>query len=204
MAKVPDTSVTLLRDLACDTQHARWGEFVARYKPMMESFMFEHFPSVDAEDVIQETLIALIRVFPIYHYVPNEKGSFHNYLTGILRHKVLKMAARESARTSLHEAYAKEPTSREKPEKTGGEDWRDSVFEIALQQYMADETINERTRQIFVRVAVNGEKPEAVAKAFGIERNAVDQIKRRSMVRLRELVKALEQVDDVWLGNKGV
>lgn len=204
MAKVPDTSVTLLRDLACDTQHARWGEFVARYKPMMESFMFEHFPSVDAEDVIQETLIALIRVFPIYHYVPNEKGSFHNYLTGILRHKALKMVARESARTSLYEAYAKEPTSREKTEKTGGEDWRDSVFEIALQQYMADETINERTRQIFVRVAVNGEKPEAVAKAFGIERNAVDQIKRRSMMRLRELVKALEQVDDVRLGNKGV
>ncbi len=204
MAKVPDTSVTLLRDLACDTQHARWGEFVARYKPMMESFMFEHFPSVDAEDVIQETLIALIRVFPIYHYVPDEKGSFHNYLTGILRHKALKMVARESARNSLHEAYAKEPTSHEKPEGAGSEDWRDSVFEIALQQYMADEAVNERTRQIFARVAVNGEKPEAVAKAFGIERNAVDQIKRRSMMRLRELVKALEQVDDVRFGNKGV
>lgn len=75
MANIPTTSTTLLRDLACDTQHARWGEFVARYKPMMELFMAVNFPSLDAEDVVQETLIALIRIFPGYHYVPDEKGS---------------------------------------------------------------------------------------------------------------------------------
>lgn len=204
MANVPLTSTTLLRDLACDTQHARWGEFVARYKPMMESFMFENFPSLEAEDVIQETLVALIRIFPVYHYVPDEKGSFHNYLTGILRHKALKMIARESLRATLREAYAKEPVKQETAEEAAYKSWRDSVFEIALQQYMADETVNERTKQIFSRIAINGEKPEDVARAFGIERNAVDQIKSRSMTRLRELVKALEQVDDVRLGHKGI
>ncbi len=30
--------------------------------------MRECFPSLDADDVIQETLIALIKVFPEYHY----------------------------------------------------------------------------------------------------------------------------------------
>ena len=39
MAKIPTTSTTLLRDIANDSQHARWGEFVARYRPMMEAFM---------------------------------------------------------------------------------------------------------------------------------------------------------------------
>ena len=29
MADIPKTSTTLLNELACDTQHARWGEFVA-------------------------------------------------------------------------------------------------------------------------------------------------------------------------------
>ena len=204
MANIPTTSTTLLRDLACDTQHARWGEFVARYKPMMELFMAVNFPSLDAEDVVQETLIALIRIFPVYHYVPDEKGSFHNYLTGILRHKALRLIARDSARATLREAYAKEPVKRETDEEVADKSWRDAVFEIALQQYMADETINERTKQVFARVAVNGEKPEGVAKAFGIERNAVDQIKSRSLARMRELVKALKQVDDVRLGHKGV
>ena len=40
--------------------------------------MRERFPSLDADDVIQETLIELIRVFPVYHYSPAEKGHFHN------------------------------------------------------------------------------------------------------------------------------
>ena len=64
MAKVPTTSTTLLRDIAQDSQHARWAEFVARYRPMMEAFMHERFPSVEPDDVIQETLVAVCRVMP--------------------------------------------------------------------------------------------------------------------------------------------
>ena len=78
--KIPTTSTTLLRDLAQDSQHARWSEFVARYRPMMEAFMRERFPSLEADDVIQETLIALIKALPSYHYSPDETGHFHNYL----------------------------------------------------------------------------------------------------------------------------
>jgi len=204
MANLPPTSTTLLRNLACDTQHARWGEFVARYRPMMECYMHERFPSLEAEDVIQETLVALIRIFPVYHYVPEEKGSFHNYLTGILRHKAIRALARESSQARLREAYAGEPVDQNTADEESVKSWRDAVLEIALQQYMADDTVNERTKQVFARVAVNGEKPEDVAKAFGIERNAVDQIKRRSLTRLRELAKALEQVDDVRLGDRGI
>ncbi len=64
MADIPTTSTTLLRDVASDPQHVRWGEFVARYHPMMEAFMRERFPSIDADDVIQETFIALCKVLP--------------------------------------------------------------------------------------------------------------------------------------------
>jgi DNA-directed RNA polymerase specialized sigma24 family protein len=59
VAKIPTTSTTLLRDVANDSQHARWGEFVARYRPAMEAFMRVRFPSLDADDVIQETLVAV-------------------------------------------------------------------------------------------------------------------------------------------------
>ena len=85
MAKIPTTSTTLLRDIANDSQHARWGEFVARYRPIMEAYMRERFPSLDADDVIQETLIAVCAALPSYRYAPEEKGYFHNYLTGDFR-----------------------------------------------------------------------------------------------------------------------
>lgn len=203
MSNIPETSTTLLKDLARDSQHARWGEFVARYQPMMESFMSANFPTVDAADAIQETLIALIETFPVYHYVPEEKGSFHNYLTGILRHKVLKMLAKESRRSALAEAYAKDPAVGGAASGADDGQWRESLFEIALQQFMADGTVADRTKRIFARVAIDGEKPDVVAKAFGVERNAVDQIKSRSMARLRELVAALEKVDDAQPGGRG-
>ena len=54
MAQIPPTSATLLNDLARDSQHARWAEFVARYRPMMEAFLRRDFPSVDADEAVQE------------------------------------------------------------------------------------------------------------------------------------------------------
>ena len=205
MAKIPTTSTTLLRDLAQDSQHARWGEFVVRYRPMMEAFMRERFPSLEADDVIQETLIELIRVFPIYHYSPKEKGHFHNYLTGILRHRALRMMGEEKRRANLVEMVgASVPLARGRAGRASLPDsadderaYREALLEIALQQLLADSTIQERTRLVFTRVAVNGEKPEEVAAAFGIARNAVDQIKSRLMARLKELVAALEKADGI-------
>ena len=197
MPKIPETSTTLLRDLAQDSRHARWGEFVARYRPMMETYMHTRFPMVDADDAIQETLIALIKVFPVYHYSPEETGAFHNYLTGILRHRALRMIECESRRLDKELKYQEiEGLSASGGNKDDGLSWRESVFEIALQQLLADESINDRTKQVFVRVAVNGEKPESVAKSFGIARNAVDQMKARMKDRLRELANALMKVED--------
>jgi RNA polymerase sigma factor (sigma-70 family) len=197
MAKIPETSTTLLRDLAQDSRHARWGEFVARYRPMMETYMHTRFPMVDADDAIQETLIALIKVFPVYHYSPEETGAFHNYLTGILRHRALRMIEYESKRLNKELKYQEiEGLSASGGNNDDGLSWRESVFEIALQQLLADESINDRTKQVFVRVAVNGEKPESVAESFGIARNAVDQMKARMKERLRELANMLMKVDD--------
>ena len=197
MPKIPETSTTLLRDLAQDSRHARWGEFVARYRPMMETYMHTRFPMVDADDAIQETLIALIKVFPVYHYSPEETGAFHNYLTGSLRHRALRMIECESRRLDKELKYQEiEGLSASGGNKDDGLSWRESVFEIALQQLLADESINDRTKQVFVRVAVNGEKPESVAESFGIARNAVDQMKARMKDRLRELANALMKVED--------
>lgn len=57
---VPDASTTLLRQLAADSRHARWSEFVRRYQPMMEEYLRVHFPGLEPEDVVSETLVALV------------------------------------------------------------------------------------------------------------------------------------------------
>ena len=59
-----DTSTTLLRDIAGASDNLRWGEFTARYRPLLEAFMYERFPGLEAEDLIQETFIAIARAMP--------------------------------------------------------------------------------------------------------------------------------------------
>lgn len=229
MAKIPTTSTTLLRDLAGDSQHARWTEFVARYRPMMEAYLRERFPTIDADNVIQETLIAVWSALPSYRYAPEEKGHFHNYLTGILRNKALRQLGKEQRQAEIADEMrrsrgdapqcmenggrTRSPVSPERSEPRKrwlqgcapqgviqGDDeqsWRETLVEIALRQLMNDESIQSRTRQVFLRVVVNGEKPEDVAAAFGITCNGVYLIKNRMMPRLQKIVAALEKAGNI-------
>ena len=229
MANIPTTSTTLLRDLANDSQHARWSEFVTRYRPMMEAFMRERFPSLDADDVIQETLVAVWAALPSYRYVPEEKGYFHNYLTGILRNKALWQLHKEQRQAEIADEMRRSrgdapqcmanggrvqsPVSPERSEprkrslevcapqsaiqSADEQAWRETLVEIALRQLMNDESIQSRTRQVFLRVVVNGEKPEDVAAAFGITCNVVYLIKNRMMPRLQKIVAALEKAGNI-------
>lgn len=197
MARIPVTSTTLLKDLSGDAQHPRWGDFVARYRPMMEAYMRERFPFLEIDDIVQETLLVLVNKLPGYKYNPKETGFFHNYLTGILRRKALRVCARDKRREEVMEDYKNQPhpvggSVSEKEEKA----WRDSIYEIALEQVLSDDSIQGRTRQIFIRTALNGESPEDVALAFGIKRNAVDQAKNRVIEKMRRIAKGLGSIDD--------
>lgn len=218
--------------MASDSQHARWGEFVVRYRPMMEAYLRERFPSVDADDIIQETLIAVCSVLPSYRYAPDEKGHFRSYLTGILRNRALRQLGVNRRQAEIAEKVREEVSSddgarspvspeRSEPRKrcappstsfTGRagaprtppdvmaddeQSWRKALVEIALRELMNDASIQSRNRQVFLRVAVNGDKPEDVAAAFGIKRNAVDQIKHQVMLRLRKLVSELEKAGNI-------
>ncbi len=196
---IPETSTTLLRNIR-DADHQRWPEFVAKYRPMMEAYLKAYFPTIEADDIIQETLVALCGILPDYHYEPDAKGHFRNYLTGILRNKA-RRALRKSNRqveikdkVGVQDGRAQTPAAPECATQDDDQSWREAVFEIALHRFLGDETVADRTKRIFERTALNGESPEAVAESFKMTRHAVDQAKSRAMARLRELVKELESV----------
>lgn len=190
---VPDTSVTLLRDLA-DSQHVRWSLFYSRYQPMMAAYLQTRFPALDADDIIQETFAALVAILPRYVYNPQENGCFHNYLTGILRNKALKVLAAKQRADALTQKVLAEPDLAETLSETEYKAWREAVYEIALQQFLADGTIHERTKQMFTRLVIDGEKPEAVAEAFCVSCNTVVKMKERALKRLRAYVEAMKSV----------
>ena len=189
MANAPATSITLLKGLASGTDNARWAEFFRIYEQPMRSFLSARFPSVDADDAIQETMVALMRRMPDYHYTPDSNGHFHNYLTGILKHKAedaLRREARESGKRDKLKERGAADAPREDPD-----DWKLAAMNAALEQLLSDESVNARAREVFRHVALLHEPPAEVAAAFGISRANVDTIKRRLVLRLSELVRSM-------------
>ena len=193
MSEIPKTSVSLLEALSSDATSVRWTEFDKKYSGPMRAFLRAHYPTVDADDVTQETLIALVKCLPNYRYVPDEHGYFHNYLMGIVKHKALDAIRRQAVDSKIKEKLGEEELERIKNFKdTRDKDeeatWMNSTNEAALEQLLADDSITPTTRQVFRHVALMHEEPVDVARQFGITRNNVDQIKARLIARLKDLI----------------
>ena len=191
----PATSITLLKDLASGSANARWTDFWRRYEPLMRDFLRVRYPCVDADDVLQETLLALAKALPDYQYTPDTKGHFRNYLTGIVRNKATDAVRKSARHAKLKSALTDEtrhllvagPDADRKEENA----WKVAAAEAAIEQLMANPAINAATREVFRHVVLMHEPPAQVAEEFGLTRENVDQIKSRMIKRLAALVQAM-------------
>ena len=195
---VPVTSMTLLKVLGDDAQSPRWTEFANKYASTIDGFLFKYFPSVDAADVVNETLIALVKKLPVYVYDPDTKGHFRNFLIGIVRYKAIEQIKKRKQEADRREALETQALLKWEYEKQSYSvdlrDWQREAYEAALAQFMADPGISARDKEIFRRVALRGESPEDVAGIFDIKRNDVDQIKARMVAKLKELALRYAEV----------
>lgn len=197
---VPVTSVSLLKVLGKDAQSPRWTEFANKYASTIDGFLYKYFPSVEAADVVNETLMALVEKLPLYEYDPDAKGHFRNYLIGIVRFKAIEQIKKRKRESDIREAVETAAQLEWEYEKESYSvdlrDWRREAYEAALTQFLADDKISTRDKEIFRRVALRGESPEDVAKIFEIKRNNVDQIKARMVAKLKELALRYASVCD--------
>ena len=192
-SSMPSTSITLLKALASGTQNARWAEFVRKYEGTMRGYVGRHYPTVDADDVLQDAFVSLMKALPEYRYTPDEHGHFRNYLLGVVRHKALDAVRRIKSETKKRSSYATERQGGASRQPDEDAEWCNSLMHVALEQLMADDSIASRNREIFRHVALLGEPPERVASDFGVTRGNVDVIKARLLSKLKELVASLKR-----------
>lgn len=187
------TSVTLLNAIANNTETVRWTEFYTKYEPMMRAFLSSHFPSLDHDDIIQESMKALIKQLPGYIYTPDRNGHFKAYLTGIVKYKAIDQLRKLKRIKDLKNRCADDSataTACDISEKEETE-WRMQTMEAAIEQLLADTSINTRNREIFRHVALMHESPESVAAMFGVTRGNVDVIKKRMITLLSAMVNKM-------------
>ncbi|MCR5413535.1 MAG: sigma-70 family RNA polymerase sigma factor [Kiritimatiellae bacterium] len=194
----PVTSVTLLKTLGEDSLSPRWTEFAEKYASTVKGFLLKYFPTVDADEVFNDTLVTLVEKLPVYSYDPDAKGHFRNYLVGIVRYKAIEQLKKRSRYEEVKGSLAAEKElswiGGDGPCRADLSNWRRDAYESALQQFMADKSVMRRDKEIFRRIVLREESPASVAEIFGITRNNVDQIKSRMVKKLKALALSYASV----------
>lgn len=192
-APLRTTTTTLLLERLCDAHNkTEWGEFDARYRPILVGVGMQMGLGPDeAEETAQESLAQFARDYREGRY-NRDKGRLRAWLIGICRHRVLD-AHRRLAR---HGAYRGESAIMNLPDvhtvtRAWEEQERRIIFIRAMDELHGSERIARGTIRTFEMVALEGVPATTVAETMGITVAEVYRVKSRVTHRLREIVAQL-------------
>jgi RNA polymerase sigma-70 factor (ECF subfamily) len=195
------TSLTLLEDLRAGAGERAWREFFRRYSPLLMAFAKRlGLSDADAQDAVQETLLAVHQVFrAMTEPFDRSKGRFKSWLCGVAKNKVYDLQRRKFRRERIEGVQSSERFEEMAAEADSGMDdlfeqeWRRNQLWICLDA-AAKET-DPAVYQAFELYAVHGQKPEQVAALLGVTRNAVYISKCKVLRRVKALLAELREVE---------
>jgi RNA polymerase sigma factor (sigma-70 family) len=191
-----DTSETLLDRLKAENAHDAWQDFFQQYWGAVLRYgrkLGLSFP--EAEDVLQETMVALMRELPRFAY-DRRKGRFRNFLLTIVHRKAAKRWHERQRENRLEGDAAPllAPATHEPDlDEASLQRWRESIFEEALRRVRSDSKIDGNTFAVFEAYVVHQQPVAEVAACYGLEPNAIYQVKSRLLKRVRSEVRRLER-----------
>jgi RNA polymerase sigma factor (sigma-70 family) len=162
-----------LRDLS---DEASWRTFFETYGRLLYNFARKNgLSDQEAQDVVQETVIAVARKMPEFHYNP-AKGSFKQWLLLITRRRVqdhlrklyrsLPSADSVIAGCQHVEAMCPELTADDAMAAAWELEWQESIFRAALHQ--ARQRVQPKTYQAFDYLVLQEMPARQVAEMLGL------------------------------------
>jgi RNA polymerase sigma factor (sigma-70 family) len=187
-----ETKATLLRDMKQLGGEA-WEAFFRQYACCILRYARARgLQDQDAEDVLQETMVALMRKIKSFDYDPT-RGLFRNFLLGLVHSSCMNSKRRAGRRGEVLTPGNKMPeTPVDLPPWEVLEDcWKESIRAEAFARVMNDPSVAKRTMEIFRAYAVDRQSAAVIANRFGVKENAVYQIRNRVMQRLKKEIEFL-------------
>ena len=179
------THVTLLERLGAGDDHAAWREFCHRYGDLIRGVARRAGATEnDADDVLQDVLMALVGAMPGFRYDPS-KGRFRGYLKTIVV-RALARRRQKHAPALLSEADEVASGDAGVEEHLWEDEWRQHHLRLAMRVIDAEFTVHDRAA--FQRYAVEGRPVADVASSLGLSADQVYQAKSRILRRLIALV----------------
>ena len=191
-------SVVLLQRLGESRNETAWKSFSARYEPMLVAFARKSgLCDFDAQDVIQETLMAFLTDFQSGKYDPS-RGRPRAWLRGIALNRIRRFWCRPARRELqvVDETGATgfiERIPDKQLEDIFEAEWRRAVAAEALRELQRQ--VDEQTFNAFRLYAMENLSADNVASQLGVSKNVVYISKNRCLARLRDIQ---QQLDETW------
>jgi RNA polymerase sigma-70 factor (ECF subfamily) len=195
------TRPSLLKRLK-DTQDQRsWQEFHDQYRKLIFGFALKSgLTETEAEEVVQETMIAAVKNLPEFRYDP-EVCSFKTWLLNLSRWRVQDQLRKRLPAASATPSKLTDPhrtTTIERVPDPGGvqleviwdKEWQTSLLEAAIAKVKTQ--VDSKEWQMFDLYALQDWAPRKVARALGVSVGRVYLVKHRISARLKKEMKRLE------------
>lgn len=201
--KVSDynTRETLLKRLKDFNDQISWQDFFNVYERLIFAVAVKSgLSQTEADDVVQETMIAVARHIPTFEYDP-KKGSFKKWLLGMTNWRISDQLRKRSPLSGRlpknDESKFHEPSSLDSianlaisnPEEFWDEEWKKNLYEAAVDKAKKK---NLRHYQIFDLFVNKRQSAAVIAKAFGTTADQVHLIKHRVSEAIKKEVERLK------------
>jgi len=185
---------------------ATWQEFFDTYWRLVYSVARKAgLTDVEAQEVVQETVISVARQMPKFHADP-ARGSFKSWLLQLTRRRIVdqfrkrpppgrfsKSTATETARTPLIERVA-DPAD-PALDLLWEEEWKENLMKTAIDR--VKQRVNPKQFQVFHLLTVKKKSPESVAALLNLKVPYVYLMKHRVAAALKEEIQRLEKAGPI-------
>ena len=194
------TRTTLIARLKDWQDQSSWQDFFDTYWNLIYGVAVKGgLTPVEAEDVVQETMISVAKHMPGFKYDP-ALGSFKGWLLNMTRWRIVDHLRRRNHRNGSGEAIVDETTLENLDtdseldsefEKLWDAEWENNLFQAAVTK--ARRRIDPQHYQIFDFYVQKEWPPERIAKTLSISVGQVYLAKHRVTEAIRQEVERLKK-----------
>ena len=195
MSAFPATPADLLRKLAAQVtgeDEDNWARFAELYIPAIEDFIRSHGDPKEVDDIVQEVMIALVRMFRGKKFTPREGvGNFRSYLAKMIRSALYTIYRREMARgLGRHVSIDDVDLAVSGDSVTAKMDveWIVSRHNAAVEHVLTKTLVSQLNKDIYRDFVLKGLSVEEVSNKYGVTKNQVSQTK----TRISRMIRAIE------------
>ena len=186
MSAFPETPATLLVKLAAQVtgeDESNWVRFVDLYVPAIREFVRHRGDGRDVDDVVQEVLAGLVRVFRCNRFSVREgKGNFRSYLAKMIRNQLYMAYRHEKARglgVNVPLDDVEPVASADSVPEAIDAEWMAARHRAAVEHVLTKTLVSDMNKRLYHAYVVEERPIDEVAREFGVTRNRVSQAKTR-------------------------